>query len=75
MLNFVGKKSRPRMIRQGMAMMRVKVSTVLAQGRPSNQLGTPEERNKVIAKNVMDKMNLRFCMLILFFTIVIRNQD
>ena len=66
MLNFIGRKRHPIIIRQGITIIRVSVSTVLAQGRPSNQLETPEDTHKVIANKIIENMNLIFCMFILF---------
>ena len=65
-LDLVDRKCRPMMKRQGIKMMRVSVSTVLLQGRPSNHPETPEERIKKNVKNTKDKMNLKFCVFILF---------
>lgn len=64
MLDFADRKYRPIMIEKGMIIIIARDSILLAQGRPSNQLEIPEERDKIIAKSVIDKKNLRFCLFI-----------
>ena len=60
MLDFADRKYLPIMIKKGMIIITTRDSILLAQGRPSNQLETPEERDKIIAKSVIEKKNLKF---------------
>jgi len=66
MLDLVDRKRHPIKIRLGKIIMRVRVSTLFAQGRPSNQHESPDGSDSITAKERIENMSLRFGAFISF---------